>query len=134
MRPEPALITAALSALEDDQKSKQPSLFSGSKIPRKYNGYVASLGGSIVQLGIMPACMAFMADDNKAKLATMLFQIYVDLYAKGETLTLDDYLKESWKDWNRGERNLFRSRMTAIAVSMKLAMRTYEFDETESMD
>ena len=35
------------------------------KIKSTYKGYVSAFGGSIVQSGIAPACVAFLGDENK---------------------------------------------------------------------
>ncbi len=137
MKPTPELINAALSALAIDQAMTTPTIFTKSgatgEIPNRYKGYISSFGGSIVQLGIMPACMAMIADSKKATLANMLFDIYRRVHHVTFVGGLDEYLKANWQAWQGQDRKRFRKQMTSIAVSMKLAMRTYKFDESESI-
>ena len=132
MKPEPKLIESALVLLQNPQTNQ--GLVKANKILNKYKGYVASFGGTVVQMGIMPACMAFCVDDNKKKVAALMFGIYQHRYTTNYEKGLDSYLSDHWTNWPEGEKKTFRSRMTRVAVSLKLAMRTYEFDESESMD
>ncbi len=132
MKPEPKLIEIALNRLADSATNQ--GIVKDRKIPNKYKGYVASFGGTIVQLGIMPACMAFCVDDNKKKVAALMFAIYRERHQIQGPDSLENYLKENWMAWPLPEQRVFRSRMTRVAVSLKLALRTYEFDETESQD
>jgi len=129
MKPNPDLINRALNKL---QATPKPDFFAGDKIPNKYKGYISSFGGSIVQLGIMPACMVFIANPDKIKLVTMLFSIYKEKFTIIGNPDLKDYLNSNWQGWQPSERKQFRNRMAAIAVSFKLALRTFEIDDTDN--
>jgi len=129
MKPNPDLISRALNKL---QATPKPNFFVGDKIPNKYKGYISSFGGSIVQLGVMPACMVFIANPDKKKIVTILFAIYKDKFSIAGNPELIDYLNNYWPQWQHAERKQFRNRMAAVAVSFKLAMRTFEFDESDN--
>ncbi|MGH8559721.1 MAG: hypothetical protein ACRESZ_20165 [Methylococcales bacterium] len=133
MKPDPDLIDKALAKLEADRGADPPKIFnSEGKIPNKYKGYISSFGGSIVQMGVMPACMAFIANSEKEKLLAMLFDIYYeDKFGIAENITLKEYLKD-WATWNHSDKKQFRNRMAAVAVSFKLALRTFEIDEEDN--
>lgn len=133
MKPEPKLIEIALKCLADSETNQ--GIVKQNKIPTKYKGYVASFGGTVVQIGIMPACMAFCVDDNKKKVAALMFAIYCDRYNIDDNEGLDVYLKGNWNSgWNKAFQKTFRDRMTRVAVSLKLALRTYEFDDSDPLD
>jgi hypothetical protein len=133
MKPEPNLILSALKLL--DNTSTNQGMVKEGKIENKYKGYVASFGGSVVQMGIMPACMAFCADDNKKKVAELMFSIFKEVYLPNSDLKgLESYLIDNWREWGEGERKTFRMKFTKAAVSLKMAMRTFEFDKENSSD
>jgi len=131
MKPTTELILSSLSHLESDLISPTPNLFTaGGKIPNKLKGYIASFGGSIVQLGIMPTCMAYIANTDKEKLVNALFTLYKNNYDRTNTTDLKKFLIENWQTWSDLQKKQFRNRMAAIAVSFKLALRTFEIDES----
>ncbi len=133
MKPKPELITKALQALDTDlgKEVKDRAIFNDKgEIPNRFKGYISTFGGSIVQLGIMPACMALMADSKKEKFGNMLFEIYLQITSNTFAMGMDEYLKAHWVSMDK---KLFRKQMTSIAVSMKLAMRTYKFDENDAV-
>ncbi|MCC6752777.1 MAG: hypothetical protein IT266_02210 [Saprospiraceae bacterium] len=134
MKPTPELISLALAYLEADLASPPANrvLFtSNDQIPNKYKGYISSFGGSIVQMGVMPACMAFIANDDKKKIVDALFSIYCIKYGIAAT-GLKDHLTTNWQNWNTVGKKQFRNRISAIAVSFKLALRTFEIDESHN--
>jgi len=144
MKPTPELISLALAYLEADLASPPANrvLFtSNDQIPNKYKGYISSFGGSIVQMGVMPACMAFIANDDKKKIVDALFSIYCHKHAipnEGLKNQLTSIFRNT-NDMPENERTAllahkkqFRNRISAIAVSFKLALRTFEIDESDN--
>lgn len=134
MKPTPELITLSLEHLEADLAFSpgNRNLFTANgQIPNKYKGYISSFGGSIVQLGVMPACMAFIANEDKMKITDALFSIYC-IKHNIHGVKLKSYLIGNWQNWTMSQKKQFRNRISAIAVSFKLAMRTFEFEESDN--
>ena len=97
----------------------------GGKIKNTYKGYVSAFGGSIVQSGIAPACVAFLGDENKMHVVEAIYVICRKSF--GSTLYSHNSLsirKDSNGDISSKQ---FRNHMAESAVALKLAMRTYEF-------
>jgi hypothetical protein len=147
MKPEPNLILKALRLLDaqeleakrhrDEKKWKEfDGIFTEElKIENKYKGYVASFGGTVVQMGIMPACMAFWVDDNKKKVVELMLSIYWEVYLPdSDPKGLESYLNDNWARWDESNRKSFRMKFTKAAVSLKMAMRTFEFDKGNLSD
>lgn len=94
-------------------------------IKKAYKGYVSAFGGSVVQSGIAPACVAFLGDDNKKHVVEAIYQIcrMVD-----NTTFSQGSLKDRKNDPNGDISSKgFRNKMSEAAVALKLAMRTYNF-------
>jgi hypothetical protein len=104
---------------------KEPGnvIVSGGMIKNTYKGYVSAFGGSIVQSGIAPACVAFLGDENKKHVVEAIFEICKNSF--GNQL----YPETSLQERNDKSSKLFRNHMAEAAVALKLAMRTYEFEK-----
>ncbi|EKN42335.1 hypothetical protein CFSAN001627_07407 [Clostridium botulinum CFSAN001627] len=100
------------------------------KLPKEFKGYISSFGASLIQSGLLPT-VAFFEDENansqsdRSKIAEIIFDILNigDSYEKNKLL---DYLiknKENEKEIKEDIKN--------IAIALKLAMRTFKFDDKE---
>jgi hypothetical protein len=95
------------------------------KIKSTYKGYVSAFGGSIVQSGIAPACVAFLGDENKKLVVEAIYNICRNTHG----VTSYTHNSLSIRNDQNGDisSKLFRNHMAEAAVALKLAMRTYEF-------
>lgn len=140
MKPSDQIIRHALDRLAgDDCEIRNPA---DNKIDRRYNGYISSFGGTIVQCGILQAVLAFLGDYKPApgyKEGVCRARLIMDLLAvynaqfPGLAFVFSDrdklvpQLKDHCLDAGRCKK--FRNEMAQVAVSYKLAMRTFSFSE-----
>lgn len=117
--------TNTLQAAIDFLKASGNGIVSSRTIKNTYKGYVSAFGGSIVQSGIAPACVAFLGDDNKKHVVEAIYKICKNTF--GNAL----YSHSSLSTRKEGNGDIsskqFRNNMAEAAVALKLAMRTYEF-------
>jgi hypothetical protein len=139
MQPTDEMIIAALNHLKSggsgvvsfgSPKEGEPQV---NYIKNPYKGYVASFGGSIVQIGLLGTILTYETDKDrdpcKANVINCLFAIYNMVFPDSPV-----HLNRFKDDYERLDKRKFRNRICKVAVALKLAMRTYHFDETESLD
>ncbi len=115
------------------------------EIPKEFKGYIASMGASIIQAGLL-ATLAFYQNDSgkKAKSSHLLKAIY-DVLKPGhrddtDGPTLIDYvIRQTLIRENEEEASLdildkekllrYQQEIEDILVAMKLALRTFKIDE-----
>jgi hypothetical protein len=111
-------------------KTAVNGIVSNGTIKNTYKGYVSAFGGSIVQSGIAPACVAFLGDDNKKKIVEAIYTICKKSFkdSSGNDIYVDTTLSIRQSIPGRDISSpSFRNHMAEAAVALKLAMRTYEF-------
>jgi len=114
-------LEAAINLLKDPNYE----IVSHSTIKNTYKGYVSAFGGSIVQSGIAPACVAFLGDDNKKIIVEAIYKICKNTFVNaGYSHNTLSVRKEQNGDISS---KIFRNQMAEAAIALKLAMRTYEF-------
>ena len=134
MKPKERDILWLKAALDQDLAKTDPNerRFFNAKdlIPNRIKGYVASFGATVIQLGIMPACVAYEVDKNKKALMLELIQgCYTAHYAAVQPWPIHlDPLDKTWLNLPVLQKRVFRERVTSIAVALKMALRCFEFD------
>lgn len=119
------VIKSALTVLEKDDSIVQVK--NGRRVvENKYEGYLSSFGGSIVQTGLYGTVCIYEASDEKCKVLLLLCALYK--HAFQEKLSVDQ-LKERSKD--PIVMNQLRNRLVQCAVALKLAFRTMESIQNE---
>jgi len=98
------------------------------KIPSIYNGYVSSFGASMVQSGLLAAIISYNVDPKKKKISDLIFLIYKKVYD-----ILDDSDFENYTITQTGNKQ-FRENIVQSLISLKLVLRTYEFDKDSTKD
>jgi hypothetical protein len=117
--------TETLQAAITFLKTPNNGIVSSGTIKNTYKGYVSAFGGSIVQSGIAPACVAFLGDDNKKHVVEAIYTICKNTF--GSVLYADNNLSERKETIGAIASKPFRNHMAEAAVALKLAMRTYKF-------
>jgi len=117
--------TNTLQAAIDFLKAPGNGIVINGTIENTYKGYVSAFGGSIVQSGIAPACIAFLGDDNKKHVVEAIYKICKNTY--GNALYPNNSLSTRKEHNGDISSKLFRNQMAESAVALKLAMRTYKF-------
>lgn len=114
-----------LAAAIEYLKTPNNPIVQNRSIKRTYKGYVSTFGGSVVQSGIAPACVAFLGDDNKKHVVEAIYQIC----KRVDSTTFSQTTLKDRKDTPNADisSKTFRNKMSEAAVALKLAMRTYNF-------
>ncbi len=114
-----------LEALKPLKERGKGIFLENGNISSKYKGYVASFGGSIVQIGVYATFLSFCADEDKKKIADLICNIYVDVNVnKKNEIKIPDIIKEKRND------HLFQKQIAYAVVALKLVIRIYQFDDT----
>lgn len=98
-------------------------------IPRPYNGYIASLGASVIQSGMMAALVFNHNQDanseaNKLPLMNVLYRVVLQMRGEQQrAINLVSYYREA-QDKQRLKRQILDA-----ANALKLAIRTYPKSE-----
>lgn len=101
------------------------------EVPSAYNGYISSMGASIVQMGLLPtlAFYSYGKDDNKARskenrpdLLKAILEVIKE--EKEEETKLLDYALEVEKNPKKDLREL-QQKVVQAAIAIKLAIRTF---------
>jgi len=106
------------------------NLVENGRIPREYNGYIASFGASIILSGLLPAVAFYeninaVANQDKTKMTKAILSIIKeDKRISEEYGTLMDFVLSS------GVANIKQEILDA-ATALKLAIRTFKFTEKE---
>ena len=106
------------------------SLVENGRIPREYNGYIASFGASIILSGLLPAVAFYEninaeANQDKTKMTKAILSIIKeDKRISEEYGTLMNFVLSS------GVANIKQEILDA-ATALKLAIRTFKFTEKE---
>jgi CRISPR-associated protein Cmr5 len=117
------LIPRALEAIKESQMAND-----ANEVDKEYKGYIASMGASIIQSGLI-ATLAFysneqsQAKDKRSKLLTAIMK----LINPGSTQRLLDYvLLNTNKGENKTEVDKFEKKISDALVALKLALRTFK--------
>ncbi len=100
------------------------------KVPSVYRGYVSSFGVDVRQSGVLPTLLLYSATDANTQekdarpmVAGLVGQLL------GHT-TSEAFIKHAYAcNASPGQRNKFRREVMDAAVALKLAMRTFPFDD-----
>lgn len=113
-----------LAAAIEYLKTSNP-IVQNRTIKKTYKGYVSAFGGSVVQSGIAPACVAFLGDSNKETVVEAIYKICKAV----DGITFSQATLKDRKDTPNADisSKTFRNKMSEAAVALKLAMRTYNF-------
>ncbi len=117
------LIPAAIKAVQQ--------LKEGDTIPSEYNGYIASMGASIVQMGLLPTIAVFSDRDaatlkNKGKLLKVILDVLKD-DSTMKPLLKGTLFETALALHNEPDKMLqLRNAITNASIAIKLSMRTYE--------
>lgn len=106
-------------------KNKPDGIFSGNKVQKEFPGYIASFGSAIIQSGLLPSVALFSQQGGQGKNKIPLMNAIFELVKKTEDQQrnfLDLALAN--KDNKQFEQEVIRA-----AISLKLAMRTFEIDK-----
>ncbi|MBK7808799.1 MAG: hypothetical protein IPJ51_21300 [Saprospiraceae bacterium] len=95
-------------------------------IQSKYNSYVASFGGSIIQSGLLATLMIFEANKEKRKIIETLVNLYNETVDDDKLTKSDDFFYKTLESKEESQVKLIRNSLIDMAVSLKLAMRCYE--------
>ncbi len=134
------LIPVAMQAIKDS------GMANGDRVPKEFKGYIASMGASIIQAGLL-ATLAFYANDEgkKANSSYLLKAIYQVI--NGEKTAdknalirwvIDSSLKEGRGRDNNGvgiddldldKMHLKEQEISDALVALKLALRTFKISE-----
>jgi len=129
MRDVEKYIPAAMRVLEES--------FPNGKIPKVYNGYIASLGASIFQSGLKASLALFEDKQANTKgdrscLLKIIYDILVDnpnISSREKNCSGESLLRYVLA--HQQEEELLKEKILDIAVAVKLAMRTFELEEKE---
>ncbi len=117
------LIPSAVQAVQQ--------LKTGNYIPSEYNGYIASLGASIVQMGLLPTIAVFSdRDSGSLKNKNKLLKVILDVLR--DDINVRPQLKNTLFETvlalhNQPDKLLqLRNAITNASIAIKLSMRTYE--------
>jgi len=111
------LIPDAINIIEEE--------FKGKKIPKEFNGYISSFGASIIQSGLK-ATVANYENQNSSSNQDkkILTKMILKLIDKEQETTLLKYIIESKEiDF------ILKKQIKTAAIAIKLAIRTFEFEE-----
>lgn len=128
-KPNNEYISAAVDILDginDIVKTKQDR---NKVIESKYNSYISSFGGSIIQSGLLATLMIFEANSEKNKIIELLFRLINSARTQNRLGTIaktgDKYYK-TVKSINGNMQNSLRNELVEMAVALKLAMRCFK--------
>ena len=120
MSPKEAELTAAVAALKKF-KVVEEGVFAS-----EFNGYIASLGASIIQSGLLPTWVNFSergsAAQDRTVLLYVLFSIAYPGEPNGDLFEMYTVLKDHWKQ----DRNGTESRLMSAAIAAKMALRLFK--------
>jgi len=118
--------------------SSAQSLVKDGKIPGKYKGYVASFGVSVLQIGLKPTALMFSNTNEKHErpvIGKAIFEIASAYYNKdtGYHKRLPgNSLDQLAKNIEGDDVLIARSQLLNASVALKMAMNTFEFDESSA--
>ncbi len=101
------------------------------RIPKQYNGYIASFGASVVQSGMMAALVFNYNKDANSEtdkrplmdaLSHVVFEMRGETKANVKEQTLDTYFRAS------EDKNQLKKQILDAATAIKLVLRTYPFE------
>ena len=110
-----------------------------NKVPAVYNGYISSMGASIIQMGLVPTLVVYANEGKeRKKLLNAIFLLLKEQDASLKKSTANDLLGHAMKIMrdnvsdNRNKRleiRQLKKQIETAAVALKLAIRTFEKDE-----
>ncbi|WP_051412066.1 type III-B CRISPR module-associated protein Cmr5 [Halonatronum saccharophilum] len=110
-------IPKAIKLIEEEKIAKE------GKVPKEFNGYIASFGASMIQSGLLPA-IAFYEDDNSKsqKERHKLMKVILRLISEGDECSrLLEYVID-----NQDSKDSIKRRVKDGAIAVKLAIRTFK--------
>ena len=102
------------------------------KIDSTYKSYISSFGGSIIQSGLMGTLLTFEAKKNKVKIINALFANYNAIYSVDTIEKTDGSYYRTIKTKTDDEKKDIRNKLVDMAVALKLAMRCFETNDSNS--
>lgn len=107
-------------------------LVKGGKIDSTYKSYISSFGGSIIQSGLMGTLMTFEANKNKEKIINALFVVYNLNFQENPINKTNGSYYRTITTKTDNEKKEIRNKLVDMAVALKLAMRCFETNDSNS--
>ena len=115
------LIPLAMEAIEKSLRKQD------GRIPKVYDGYIAAFGPSVITAGLLQTATFYDGDKKKKKITDLFMRLLGETQEVRANETLSGFLKRK----NRSDLKRLKKKILDIAVACKLAVRTFEFDESE---
>jgi len=143
MKPTNQQILDALTYLNSDnsknivkkKKDKDGNETDERYIPNAYNGYIAALGGTMVQMGLLPTVMVYhnhnKGNTQRKHITDALFALYKigkDGIAENNFF---DYLTNNWDE---NMMKTWRKEIMQIAIALKMGIRSFELIDENNND
>jgi CRISPR-associated protein Cmr5 len=110
---------------ENNKKAKH-------KIPKRYKGYVASFGTILKQSGLTTAFVLFLKNSEKDEADRKpILEAIFKILKNNKQLGIPEAFKEKQFAENYQQDQRMRQEVLNAAVALKIAMRTFEFDDNE---
>lgn len=130
MKPNDQLICLALAYLSERQSKADTMWFNSKKIKGPIRGYINAFGGSVVQVGLLPTMIFYY--DKRMAVADGIAYLYGCQFAdpRNQALSVENLINNHLiKNSGANNRGKIRGDIMACAIALKLAMRTYAFDD-----
>lgn len=117
------LIPKALQAIKDSNMAN-----AANEVENEYKGYIASMGASIIQSGLI-ATLAFYSNEQsqaKDKRSKLLITIMKLIDPESTQRLLDFVLITTNQGGNKAEVDKFEKSISNALVALKLALRTFK--------
>ena len=102
------------------------TIVKGNTIESKYNSYIASFGGSIIQSGLVATLMIFESNDEKKKIIQILFDLLNHTKTDNEKIKITNgFFFKTIVNKDEPYKKKLRNELIEMAVALKLAMRCY---------
>lgn len=129
------ILPTAISIIRDTEGDKA-ILNEKGEVPKEFNGYISSLGASIIMSGLLPTMVFFsQAGKSRGNRTTVIFaienilnQAFPNILYKEKNLlkTVEDMVKNN-KDMQR-----LQEKIQLAAIALKLAIRIFPKSKEES--
>lgn len=111
-------IPIAIDVIEEYKKKNN------DKMPREFNGYIASFGAGIIQNGLIPTLAVYLDKNGDACERWNIVDFIRKVINKGERKDIDCLLAHVVE--NKAEHEYLKSLIKDAAIAVKLAIRTFK--------
>lgn len=120
------LIPKALEAIKTSKMADD-----SNQVDKEYKGYIASMGASIIQSGLLPTLAFYsneFSDSGKKKLKLIIaLNILID--NTNNPKLLNYVLSQTHNGTNKAEIDKFEKQISDALIALKLALRTFKQKE-----